>query len=74
MRPILIISVLLAVAVLFATTPVLAAGDLELRILEGPFTVAPTASASTAPAIFVTGNPAYDSSDPVNVLDDHAVR
>lgn len=63
MRPIMIIPVLLAVAVLFATAPALAAGDFELRVLEGPFTVSPTASASTAPAIFVTTNPSI-TSDP----------
>ncbi len=69
MRRIMIVPVLLAVAVLFATAPVLAAGDFELRVLEGPFAIAPTATA--LPTVPAAGNP---SSNPVRVLDDRGIR
>ncbi len=74
MRPIVTILILLAVAVLSVAAPALAAGDFELRILEGPFTVAPTGALITPPTISATGNPSSNPAGAVRVLDDRGVR
>lgn len=74
MRPIMTILILLAVAVLSVAAPVLAAESFELRVLEGPFTVAPTGTLITPPAISATGNPSSNPAGTVGVLDDRGVR
>ena len=74
MRPIVTILILLAVAVLSVAAPVLAAEPFELRVLEGPFTVAPTGVLINLPTISATGNASSNPAGTVRVLDDRGVK